>query len=337
MSRRAITLARFATAAATPGGKIRVMDPRSGSDSASGDGKQQRVLEQSPVPIVVVDAAMRVIDCNEAAARLAGSPRERIVGLHLDEMMARAGALGRARDLEQQIERSQRMEALGQLAASIAHDFNNLLTVIAVEVESLREGLGENAPLSSEVEAIRKATNGAAALTRQLLAFGARQVLRQRRIDLNELVTETVRMVERLLGKSVEVVTRLEPRLPPILGDPGQLEQVLVNLAVNARDAMPDGGVLTITTERAFVSGDPPALPDGEYVVLTVADTGHGMDESVRRRMFDAFFTTKLPGRGTGLGLSTVRGIVERAGGAIAVASEPGRGTRFRIHLPRAP
>ena len=494
----------------------KVMDLRTDSDPTFGDRMHRWVFEQSPIATAVLDATMRVIDCNEAMARLIGSPKERIVGLHIEDMrdqryrtavqealagnvvayespyhattsnvwlwtramfapirdnsgcavavmallgdalpqliaetmassgdehlveaqrlgqvgswtwdMVRdvadaspefyrilgvgAGALGRPRDfehyihaddravvrahldairksrlthttcdfrvlrsdgairfiimrafvkydahgrpcaawgtlqdvterreLEEQLKRAQRMEALGQLASGVAHDFNNLLTVIGVEAELLSEGLGRDNPLNSEVEAIHKATKGAAALTRQLLAFSGRQILRQRRLDLNELVTETVRMLERLIGKDIELATVLEPNLPPILGDAGQLEQVLVNLAVNARDAMPEGGVLTIVTEWTTGGDDVSALPASEYVILTVADTGQGMDESVRRRIFDPFFTTKPPERGTGLGLSTVLGIVERSGGRIMVVSEPGRGTRFTIHLPRA-
>jgi len=241
------------------------------------------------------------------------------------------------RELEERLERAQRMEALGQLAGGVAHDFNNLLTVIGVEAEFLGQGLGEDDPLHSEVESIRKATEGAAALTRQLLAYSRREVVRQRRLDLNGLVTETLRMLERLIGEDVELATALAPQLPPIVGDPGQLQRVLVNLAVNARDAMPDGGVLTIVTEQATVGNDVPALPAGEYVALTVADTGHGMEESVRRRIFDPFFTTKPPGRGTGLGLSSVLEVVERSGGRITVLSERNRGTRVTIHLPSAP
>ena len=241
------------------------------------------------------------------------------------------------RELEERLERAQRMELLGQLAGGVAHDFNNLLTVIGVEAEFLGQGLGEDDPLHSEVESIRKAAEGAAALTRQLLAYSRREIVRQRRLDLNELVTDTLRMLERLIGEDIELVTAMAPQLPPIFGDPGQLQRVLVNLAVNARDAMPDGGVLTIVTERANVGENVHTLPAGEYVALTVADSGHGMEESVRRRIFDPFFTTKPPGRGTGLGLSTVLEIVERSGGRIAVLSEPARGTRVTIHLPSAP
>ena len=240
------------------------------------------------------------------------------------------------RALEAQIERGQRMESLGQLATGIAHDLNNLLTVIGVEAQCLSDGLERDDPLNAEAETIRNAASGAAALTRQLLTFAGGQSIRERQVDLNERVTETVRMLKRLIGEHVELVTTLDPHIPPIRCDPGQIERVLVNLAVNARDAMPEGGVLTIATERMIDDDGGAPLPYGEYIVLTVADTGYGMDEFVRQRAFDPFFTTKPPEHGTGLGLATVLGIVERTGGRIAVLSEPGRGTRFTLHLPRA-
>lgn len=240
------------------------------------------------------------------------------------------------RALEAQTERGQRMESLGQLASGIAHDLNNLFTVIGVEAQCLSDGLERDDPLNAEAETIRNAASGAAALTRELLAFAGGPCVRQRQVDLNERLTETVRMLKRLIGEHIELVTTLDPHIPPILCDAGQIERVLVNLAVNAHDAMPEGGVLTIATERMIGDGGGPAPSDGEYVVLTVADTGYGMDEFVRQRAFDPFFTTKPPEHGTGLGLATVLGIVERIGGRIAVVSEPGRGTRFTLHLPRA-
>jgi CheY-like chemotaxis protein len=187
-----------------------------------------------------------------------------------------------------------------------------------------------------EVFEIRRAAERAAGLTRQLLAFSRKQILRPRLLDLNVLVTDTSSMLRRLIGEDIELITMLSLHEATIVGDPGQLEQVLVNLAVNARDAMPTGGVLRVeTTEITAVAGDDLLAP-GEYVVLTVADTGHGMDEAVQRHIFDPFFTTKAAGKGTGLGLSTVFGIVEQSGGKISVDSAPGRGARFTIYLPRA-
>jgi PAS domain S-box-containing protein len=238
--------------------------------------------------------------------------------------------------LEEQLRRAQRMEGLGQLAGGVAHDFNNLLTVIQVETGFLQEGLSDNDPLNTEVFGIRRAAERAASLTRQLLAFSRKQILRPRLLDLNTLVSDTSHMLRRLIGEDIELVTMLTLKVASIVGDPGQLEQVLVNLAVNARDAMPNGGVLRVETAAITVGPGDLFVPPGDYVVLTVADTGHGMDENVRRRIFDPFFTTKPPGKGTGLGLATVFGIVEQSGGKIMVDSAPGRGAAFAIYLPRA-
>ena len=241
------------------------------------------------------------------------------------------------RQLEDQLRQAHRMEALGQLAGGVAHDFNNLLTVINVESEFLDEGLAPDDPGRDAIRQIQRAAAHAAGLTRQLLTFSRKQILRPRSVDLNDLVTETSQMLRRVLGEDVELVTTLAAALPPILADPGQLQQVLMNLAVNSRDAMPEGGVLLVATKSEVIGDDSAVLAAGEYAVLTVSDTGSGMDENVRRRIFDPFFTTKPLGAGTGLGLSTVLGIVQQSGGHISVASKVGRGTRFTIHLPRAP
>jgi PAS domain S-box-containing protein len=239
------------------------------------------------------------------------------------------------RQLEEQLRRAQRMESLGQLASGVAHDFNNLLTVIRVEADFLDEGLATNHPLHEEVRELRLAADRAAGLTKQLLAFSRRQILHPRLLDLNDLVTETSSMLRRLIGEDIELITSVSPKLPLVLADPGQLEQVLVNLAVNARDAMPRGGKLFIETAATAVRRDA-VLPAGDYVTLTVGDTGHGIEQGLQQRIFDPFFTTKPLGKGTGLGLSTVLGIVEQSGGSITVDSQPGCGTRFTIQLPRA-
>ena len=239
-------------------------------------------------------------------------------------------------ELEEQLRRAQRMETLGQLAAGVAHDFNNLLTVICVEAELVQQGLVASDALHAEVNEIQKAATRAASLTRQLLAFSRRQILRPRVIDLNELVSETSTMLRRLIGEDIELVSELAPDLPLIVADPGQLQQVLLNLAVNARDAMSSGGVLRVSTSSAVIGERDPLLAAGSYSVLTVADTGHGIDAGVKHRIFDPFFTTKPPGKGTGLGLSTVIGIVEQTGGKIFVSSEAGRGAMFTIYLPCA-
>jgi CheY-like chemotaxis protein len=227
------------------------------------------------------------------------------------------------RQLEEQLRQSQKLEAIGQLAGGIAHDFNNLLTVILGNSELLLV----NAPeLDREmVEEIAKAAERSAGLTRQLLAFSRKQVLAPELLDLNAIVVHTERMLRRVIGEDVTLTTRLHRPLPPIKADPGQLEQVLLNLAVNARDAMPQGGELTIRTEV-----------HRESVILEVADTGIGMSHEVRRRVFEPFFTTKPPGKGTGLGLAVVHGFVAQSHGSIAVDSEPGRGTSFRISMPVA-
>ena len=239
------------------------------------------------------------------------------------------------RQLEEQLRRAQRMESLGQLASGVAHDFNNLLTVIRVEADFIDEGLAINHPLHEEIREMRLAGDRAARLTRQLLAFSRRQILHPSLLDLNLLVRETSTMLQRLIGEEIELITNLSPTLPQVLADPGQLEQVLVNLAVNARDAMPNGGTLLIETVRTTVTRDA-VLPAGDYVTLSVADTGHGIEQSLQQRIFDPFFTTKTPGKGTGLGLSTVLGIVEQSRGSITVESQPGCGTKFTIRLPSA-
>jgi two-component system, cell cycle sensor histidine kinase and response regulator CckA len=238
---------------------------------------------------------------------------------------------------EEQLRQSQKMEAIGRLAGGIAHDFNNLLTAILGYSEVLLHRLPAEGPLRREVEEIKKAGDRASSLTRQLLAFSRRQVLQPKVLDLNAIVASMENMLRRLIGEDIELVTVLGRRLGAVKADPGQLEQVIVNLVVNARDAMPEGGRLTVETGRSEGHGETGILPPpGGWVVLSVTDTGVGMDEETRAHLFEPFYTTKGPGKGTGLGLSTVYGIVAQSGGHIAVESEPGRGTTFRIYLPRA-
>ena len=230
--------------------------------------------------------------------------------------------------LEEQLRQAQKMEAVGQLAGGIAHDFNNLLTVINGFSQVTLDLLGEEDPARPLVDEIFRAGTRAAGLTRQLLAFSRRQVLEPRVVDLNAHVAETERLLRRLIGEDVILSTSLAPDVGRVRVDPGQLEQVLLNLAVNARDAMPRGGRLSIETRNH--SG-----PTGNVVVLEVTDTGTGMDAETRARIFEPFFTTKEPGKGTGLGLAVVHGIVTQSGGQIEVESEVDRGTTFRIELPR--
>jgi PAS domain S-box-containing protein len=242
--------------------------------------------------------------------------------------------------LEVQFYQAQKLESIGRLAGGVAHDFNNLLTVINGYSDLLLQRLQDSEPLRSYADAIRKAGERAASLTKQLLAFSRKQVIEPRVLDLNATLRESVPLLQRLIGEDVALETHLDASLGQILADPDQIHQVIMNLAVNARDAMPQGGKLDIETNNAdLVAGDgacqhPEALP-GRYVLMTVTDTGQGMDEAVRKHIFEPFFTTKETGKGTGLGLSTAYGIVRQSGGWIDVWSAAGVGTTFKVFLPR--
>jgi PAS domain S-box-containing protein len=244
------------------------------------------------------------------------------------------------RRLEDQLRQAQKMEAVGRLAGGVAHDFNNLLTAIKGYADLLLDDLPEGNPARDDVAEIRAAAQRAAELTRQLLAFSLRQVLQPRLVDMNGVVTSLEKMLRRLIAEDVELVQRLAPSLGAVWADPGQLDQVVINLAVNARDAMPRGGRLTIETGNVVLSEagaahHPSGLAPGAYVALRVTDTGHGMDEDTLARIFEPFFTTR-DGVGTGLGLATVYGIVQQSGGRVWAESSPGRGATFHVWLPRA-
>jgi len=243
-------------------------------------------------------------------------------------------------DLARQLHQVQRLEAVGQLAGGVAHDFNNLLTIISGNAELALGDLPPQDPTAEALCEIMEASRRAAGLTRQLLAFSRKQILQPRVLDLNVLVAGTEKMLRRLIGEDVALHTQLQPNLGVIKADPGQLEQILMNLAVNARDAMPQGGELTFETENVDIHETYPGLGgvqvhSGRYVRLTVADTGQGIDEEARSHIFEPFFTTKEKGKGTGLGLSTVYGIVKQSGGYIWVESEPGKGTSFMVYFPQ--
>jgi signal transduction histidine kinase/ActR/RegA family two-component response regulator len=245
-------------------------------------------------------------------------------------------ALHRSRE---ELLQSQKMEAIGRLAGGVAHDFNNLLTAITGYCDLLLEEIGEREQMRADAEEILRAAERAATLTRQLLAFSRRQVLLPKVFDLNQLVSDVERLLLRLIGEHIEFVTVLESELPHVRLDPGQLEQLVINLAVNARDAMPRGGRLSITTENLEIpSGGDPAhsgIAPASYVTLSVSDTGVGMDAATRSKIFEPFFSTKESGKGTGLGLATVYGIIQQSGGEIRVESELGTGSTFTIYLPK--
>jgi PAS domain S-box-containing protein len=243
------------------------------------------------------------------------------------------------RALQEQYLHAQKMEGLGRLAGGVAHDFNNLLTVINGYSDIVFQKLQEGDPLRSNLDQVRKAGARAVDLTQQLLAFSRRQMIQPKPMDLNLVVADSETMWKRLLGENIHLVTSLNPALGPVMADAGQIHQVLMNLVVNARDAMPDGGKLTIETSNAdidpvYAAANSEAVA-GPYILLAVSDTGAGMDEETRKRIFEPFFTTKPPGAGSGLGLATVYGIVKQNHGWISVSSEPGKGTAFKIYLPR--
>lgn len=242
--------------------------------------------------------------------------------------------------MESQVRQLQKLEALGRLAGGVAHDFNNILTTIIGNAEIALTDIGKDHPLREDIEEIRKAGNRGASLTRQLLAFSRKQIVEPTVLDLNDLLRNLEKMLCRMIGEDVALEMTLMPTLGKIQADPGQMEQVFMNLAVNARDAMPRGGSLSIHTDNVYLDETygkrhPPIAP-GFYVMAAVSDTGKGMDEQVKAHLFEPFFTTKEEGKGTGLGLSTVYGIVKQAHGHIHVYSEAGKGTTLKIYLPHA-
>jgi len=284
-------------------------------------------------------------DIDEAALRegVADYVEKHLVATHLERSIryaVRDWQADRAlRDREDQLRQAQKMEAIGRLAGGVAHDFNNLLTAIIGYTDVVSERLTADEQTRRDVGEIRKAADRAAALTRQLLAFGRKQFLHPEVLDLNDTVNGLMQMLPRVIGEHNQTVARLSPGLWRVTADPSQMEQVLVNLVLNGRDAMPMGGTITIETANvdltaARIASDAVTLPPGPYVMLSVSDTGTGMDADTRAHAFEPFFTTKPKGKGTGLGLATVYGIVDQSGGAITIQTALGHGTSVRIYLP---
>ena len=243
------------------------------------------------------------------------------------------------RKSEEQLKQSLKLESIGRLAGGIAHDFNNMLTAINGYSELTLRRLDENDPLRPNIEEIKKAGERSAELTKQLLAFSRRQMLQSKVLDINQVVSDTVLMLERLIGEDIDLVTVLDSNTANIEADPGQLSLVILNLVVNSRDAMPDGGTITIETKNVFLDDayarQHVSVKPGPYVMLSIGDTGIGMDAQTQQQIFEPFFTTKEVGKGTGLGLSTVYGIIKQSNGNIWVYSEVGKGTVFKIYLPQ--
>jgi len=311
----------------------RVTEWTAGHDIARNADQVRRCFAEGSVrnlEVDYVDAEGRItpIEINGTILQTAEGPR--IVTLCRD--------ISARRRAEGQLRQAQKMESIGRLAGGVAHDFNNLLTVISGYAEML---LAEQSSLPDTVEklnGIREAGRRAADLTRQLLAFSRKQILQPKLLDLNRTVADTARLLTRLIGEDIQLATVLTTEAATIMADPGQLSQVIMNLAVNARDAMPSGGTLKLETAVASMDEeqlvDAPDAKPGRYVMLSVSDTGCGMTPETQSRVFEPFFTTKEAGKGTGLGLATVYGIVNQSGGFLRVQSEPGRGSTFRVYLP---
>jgi two-component system cell cycle sensor histidine kinase/response regulator CckA len=305
-----------------------------------------RLIQEKGIDLPLIVVSGEIPDEDAVSALKAGAAdhmhRDRLARLNAAvERELRAAKMRRDRArLEEQFHQSQKMEAVGRLAGGVAHDFNNLLTVITGYSDMLLAGRTLAEGQRSALTEIRRAAERGGALTHQLLAFSRRQPLESKLLHINDLIIQLEKMLRRLIGEDIELVTIPAASQDTLQADPGRLEQVIMNLAVNARDAMPDGGKLTIETATVNLgryTARQSGIDPGVYVLLSITDTGVGMDEATRSHLFEPFFTTKNPGRGTGLGLATAYGIVRQSGGAIAISSELGQGTVARIYLPVAP
>jgi len=285
------------------------------------------------------DGDWRILESTGNGIRNSDGKIERMVVVSRD-ITERRRSEELLRQREEQLRQARKMEAVGRLSGGIAHDFNNLLSVIIGYSEVMELQMGETSPLRKNVEEIIKAAERASGLTQQLLAFSRKKPLQPKILDLNSLVIDMGQMLRRLIGAHLDLTTQLSSDLGKIRADQGQIEQVILNLVVNARDAMPQGGKLSIETANTLIdevqAKGLPFLRPGPHVILTISDTGIGMDDDTRRQMFEPFFTTKDPGKGTGLGLSTVYSVVKQSAGVIGVQSAPGNGSTFKIYLPQA-
>ena len=313
-------------------------------DDLDSVGKVLAEVMKQPGVILRVECRLRhkngsYVNVESVGSNLLHVPVVKGIVLNNRDITERKNAERETVRLQEQLQQAMKMEAVGRLAGGIAHDFNNLLTVIAGNVELIQMDVNCSDPLAPYLNEIFNATESASSLTRQLLAFSRRQIIEPKVINLNDLIESLHKMLTRIIGEDINFQKVLSQDLGSVIIDPGQFEQVMVNLAVNARDAMPEGGRLLIETANVELDenycSQHPQIAAGNYVLLAVSDTGHGMNEEVKKHVFEPFFTTKPKGRGTGLGLATIFGAVKQAGGAIEVYSEVGAGTTFKIYLPK--